>query len=720
MPDAGEGDPNMMPMEGMPPQDQNWMDYALELNPYRKTIEVFLMLSMLTTCLGVAGYCILSYLIVEYFFGSGGLLRAAETAMEVCTDNACGEYEHRTMGFVDWKGSPCENYFKYACSGFQKEAVDLNFAVYRPHNEVIDIEYDIISELLFQDGSDQWPSKIFELHKIAKEAYRICRATEGFHADLVRELYSAKSRGVSYVISKFEQLHPIWPFYTPVVGDMKCYLFPPEMFVPVTAYKNEDLMDEFAAAYMNHLKDSGLDETPEVRNDIDFFLNVEKTMAKLSTHPKRRLYKPIERTSVTNDIPKFLSADIVGCKDKPYVWADEDHYKGVKEVIDKMDNSSLTLYIIMWSIQTFSIAGKENTPLARLHYRYVELLNNPPPAERRCIDYLEPMLRQYYLDHLRVAHVYLRDDLPRTSQLQATQAMQRLVTALKGFLQNSALDELDVAKATSMLDGVKFELFYPGKLDDPGFSDAHYALAFAAPSSAAGGQRLDAFRALVGPFISRAPELNMGWPIPSFSYDPVYMPGIDTIYVPYPVFAWAYMHSRSKLPFSIPVYGLKLLRELFKAIDYRAQWWVGKGSATEAAYQALEDCVQDIEQIYQIAKEPVERYETIAEIAAVHVLYKMYTAEVHLNKENAVDVRLPFLRTVHSTTQFFVALASEMCARTDEGARNVLKTFGVKTAEQRMELLANHMPQYTEHFGCQPSQRMHVSRRYKRCLFWRR
>ncbi|XP_070380241.1 uncharacterized protein [Dermacentor albipictus] len=643
MPDAGEGDPNMMPMEGMPPQDQNWMDYALELNPYRKTIEVFLMLSMLTTCLGVAGYCILSYLIVEYFFGSGGLLRAAETAMEVCTDNACGEYEHRTMGFVDWKGSPCENYFKYACSGFQKEAVDLNFAVYRPHNEVIDIEYDIISELLFQDGSDQWPSKIFELHKIAKEAYRICRATEGFHADLVRELYSAKSRGVSYVISKFEQLHPIWPFYTPVVGDMKCYLFPPEMFVPVTAYKNEDLMDEFAAAYMNHLKDSGLDETPEVRNDIDFFLNVEKTMAKLSTHPKRRLYKPIERTSVTNDIPKFLSADIVGCKDKPYVWADEDHYKGVKEVIDKMDNSSLTLYIIMWSIQTFSIAGKENTPLARLHYRYVELLNNPPPAERRCIDYLEPMLRQYYLDHLRVAHVYLRDDLPRTSQLQATQAMQRLVTALKGFLQNSALDELDVAKATSMLDGVKFELFYPGKLDDPGFSDAHYALAFAAPSSAAGGQRLDAFRALVGPFISRAPELNMGWPIPSFSYDPVYMPGIDTIYVPYPVFAWAYMHSRSKL---LP----------------KNPW-----SDTRPS-QRSRPC----------------------------------TCSTRCTRRRFISTR----RTPWT------------CDCRSSGRSTPPRSSS--SPWLRMELLANHMPQYTEHFGCQPSQRMHVSRRYKRCLFWRR
>ncbi|XP_072140235.1 uncharacterized protein [Dermacentor andersoni] len=93
MPDAGEEDPNMMPMEGMPPaQEQNWMDYALELNPYRKTIEVFLMLAMLTTCLGVAGYCILSYLIVEYFFASGGLLRAAETEMEICTDDACGEY----------------------------------------------------------------------------------------------------------------------------------------------------------------------------------------------------------------------------------------------------------------------------------------------------------------------------------------------------------------------------------------------------------------------------------------------------------------------------------------------------------------------------------------------------------------------------------------------------------------------------------------------------
>ncbi|XP_049523859.1 uncharacterized protein LOC119454075 [Dermacentor silvarum] len=164
-------------------------DYAVDLNPYRKTLEVFLMLSMLTTCLGVAGYCILSYLIVEYFFASGGLLHVAETEMEVCTDDACGEYEHRTMGFVDWKGSPCENYFKYACSGFQKEAVDLNFAVYRPHNEVVDIEYGILIELLFQDGSDQWPSKVLELHNTARQAYRLCRASEGEWG--IRCLYSA-------------------------------------------------------------------------------------------------------------------------------------------------------------------------------------------------------------------------------------------------------------------------------------------------------------------------------------------------------------------------------------------------------------------------------------------------------------------------------------------------------------------------------------------------
>ncbi|XP_037572013.2 uncharacterized protein LOC119454076 [Dermacentor silvarum] len=492
------------------------------------------------------------------------------------------------------------------------------------------------------------------------------------------------------------------------------------MFVPVTVYKSDDFLEEFVTAFLEHLKDNGLEDTPEVRSDIDFFVDVEKKMAELSAHPKRRLYKPVERPTLTGDLNKLLSSDIIGCKGKPYVWANEDHYNGVKDLIDKMENSSLTLYIIMWSIQTFSIAGKENTPLARLHYRYVELLYNPPPAERRCIDYLEPMLRQYYLDHLRITHVYQRDDLPRKSQMQAKQAMKRLVQALKGFLEHSALADADVTKASSLLDGVKFELFYPGKFTEPGFSDAHYAVAFAAPASAVGGQRLDAFRSLVGPFVSRSPELNTGWPIPSFSHDPVYLPGINTIYVPYPVFAWAYMHSRSKLPFSIPVYGLKLLRELFKVIDYRAQWWVGKGSATEAAYQGLEDCVKDLEQIYQIAKEPVERYETIAEIAAVHVLYKMYTEEVQINKRTAVDVRLPFLRTVHSTTQFFVALASEMCTRTDEGARNVLRMYGVKTAEQRMELLANHMPQYTEHFGCYPSQRMHFSRRYTRCLFWRR
>ncbi|KAH8037653.1 hypothetical protein HPB51_015087 [Rhipicephalus microplus] len=174
----------------------------------------------------------------------------------------------------------------------------------------------------------------------------------------------------------------------------------------------------------------------------------------------------------------------------------------------------------------------------------------------------------------------------------------------------------------------------------------------------------------------------------------------------------------NKGPFSMPVYGLRVIRELFKVIDYRAQWWVGKDSTSEVAYQKLEDCVKDIERIYRI-NEPVERYEAIAEIAAVHVIFKMYTDEVDISKKTAVDVRLPFFQTVPSTTQFFIALASEMCARTNVTiARLLNKSFGSKTAEQRMEVLATHMPQYTDHFGCTGSQRMRVSSRYMRCVFW--
>ncbi|KAH6942828.1 hypothetical protein HPB50_010775 [Hyalomma asiaticum] len=695
MPMDGQEDPNMMPMDGMPPEEpQNWMDYALDLNPYRKTLEVFLMLSMLTTFLGVAGYCILSYIIVEYFFASGGLLHAAEADMELCMDDACGEY----------------------------------------------------------GPSDQWPTKVMELHRIAKEAYRLCRASEGLHADLVGELYSSKSRGIGFVLSKVEQLHPVWAFYKPLVAGPKCYLFPPDMFVPAILYKNSDFKDEFSFAYLDHLKQGGVDDSPDVRKDVEFFFGMQQSMADLADDPKRRVFVPVERPFLVGDL-KVASADVVGCRSKPYIWSSKKYYEGLKALVDGLKDTDLTLFLIMWVIQTFSIAGKENTPLARLHYRYGELLNNPPSAERRCIDYLEPMLRHFYLDHLRMSHVYIRSDLPRDSQTKvrfnfpepcardtdltlflimwviqtfsiagkentplarlhyrygellnnppsaerrcidylepmlrhfyldhlrmshvyirsdlprdsqtkALQSMKRLVESLKIFLGHSALADLDVGKANMLLDAVKFELFYPGTLKDPGFSPDHMELALAAPASAGGGQRLQVFRSAVGPFVRIAPELDTK-------------------------------------PFSIPVYGLKIIRELFKAIDYRAQWWVGTGSASEISYQKLEDCVKDLERIY-----------------------KMYTDEVQISKKGAVDVRLPFFKTVHSTTQFFIALASEMCARTNVTVASLLnKSFGAKTAEQRMEMIASHMPQYTEHFGCKVSQRMHVSNRYAHCLFWNR
>ncbi|KAL3238878.1 hypothetical protein MRX96_021898 [Rhipicephalus microplus] len=364
--------------------------------------------------------------------------------------------------------------------------------------------------------------------------------------------------------------------------------------------------------------------------------------------------------------------------------------------------------MILWAIQVFSIAGKENTPLASLHYRYVALLNNPPNADRRCIDYMEPMLRQFYLDHLRMSHVYLRSDLPRLSQAKAIQSMKRLVESVKIFLGHSALSDADAAKASSLLDTVNFELFYPGTLNDPGFSPAHLALALAAPASAGGGQGLQSFRNMMGSFVIHSPELNKGWPIPAFSFEPMYIYGINTMFVPYPVFAWAYMDSKSKLPFSMPVYGLRVIRELFKVIDYRAQWWVGKDSASEVAYQKLEDCVKDIERNIQglycrhvdwpahavtvVINEPVERYEAIAEIAAVHVIFKMYTDEVDISKKTAVDVRLPFFQTVPSTTQFFIALA--------------IGTGHPHAASTRIT------------FGCTGSQRMRVSSRYMRCVFW--
>ncbi|KAH6938482.1 hypothetical protein HPB50_010001 [Hyalomma asiaticum] len=153
--------------------------------------------------------------------------------------------------------------------------------------------------------------------------------------------------------------------------------------------------------------------------------------------------------------------------------------------------------------------------------------------------------------------------------------------------------------------------------------------------------------------------------------------------VPYSVFAWAYMDKNSKLPFNIPVYGFKIVRELFKVFDYRSQWWANQPTTSMLSYQKLEQCVQKLETQYGV-ENSVETYETIAEIAAVNLLYDVFEEQVKFRKEKFEDIRLPFLKSVPSTTQFYVALASELCARTNVTTASVLNSdYGVKTAEQR-------------------------------------
>ncbi|XP_077552813.1 uncharacterized protein LOC144167421 isoform X1 [Haemaphysalis longicornis] len=173
-------------------------------------------------------------------------------------------------------------------------------------------------------------------------------------------------------------------------------------------------------------------------------------------------------------------------------------------------------------------------------------------------------------------------------------------------------------------------------------------------------------------------------------------------------------------PFNIPVYGFKIVRELFRVFDYRSNSWVTSGTSSAPAYQKLETCVKDrIETKYKLNKS-VEQYETIAELAAVHMLYEMYVDTVQRNRGDYADIRLPFLRSVPSTTQFFVALASELCARVNGTTAALLnEEYGRKTAEQRLNIIATFMPQFTEHFKCGHKSRMRTEKTYRDCLFWR-
>ncbi|KAL1471767.1 hypothetical protein MTO96_039747, partial [Rhipicephalus appendiculatus] len=51
-------------------------------------------------------------------------------------------------------------------------------------------------------------------------------------------------------------------------------------------------------------------------------------------------------------------------------------------------------------------------------------------------------------------------------------------------------------------------------------------------------------------------------------------------------------------PFSLPVYGFKIVRELFKVFDYRSQWWVTQPTGTLPKYQKVQQCVEKLETQY--------------------------------------------------------------------------------------------------------------------------
>ncbi|XP_077528149.1 uncharacterized protein LOC144139760 [Haemaphysalis longicornis] len=482
---------------------------------------------------------------------------------------------------------------------------------------------------------------------------------------------------------------------------------PPEFFAPIRLYEKESFEQEYLAAYHEYLTTNDIDDDDVLKNMLANFYATQKRIAEVSEDPRRRVHDPFKQT----DNNAFFKPvfDVVTTKAK-----EERGFALVAGHQEWLDQD-LADYVALWVLQFASLGGVKASPLARIHYRYAALLNEPPSAERRCLDLMEPMMRDYMLATLRITHVFENEDVHETAKEKAQTAMKALVNHVKQFLAKSALAADDLSEAFSLLDKVKFEVFFPGDL-------SAREVDFIIPGLSTSAGIVVGIEAYTQGMLKSADAiLNglTGWPISTFAHEPLYIASLETMYVPYAVFAWAYMGSNSSLPFSIPVYGLKIVRELFKVFDYRSNWWVAKNGPTAAAYGDLESCVERLEALYRIT-DPVERYETIAEIAAVHVLYDMYVTWVQERKNDAVDVRVPFLKTVHSTTQFFVALASDMCARTNVTIRDELNTFhGVKTAEQRLEVLANHMPQFSAHFECKSSARMYTKKNYENCLFWK-
>ncbi|XP_065287350.1 membrane metallo-endopeptidase-like 1 [Dermacentor albipictus] len=725
-------DPDMLPPEvvemGKPIEERNLVEHALEYNPHRKTLEVFLMLGMLTSFLGVVVYAALSYALVETFFSTGAASHLHESQYDICDDEGCEEYEHRTMGFVDWRSNPCDSYFLYACSGFQKEAVDLNLAIYESHLDFTTSEYQLLASLL-QKGVETKAAYAALLLNV-RDLYAQCRTSDEYHFAVIEylegEIMTRKSgqSGPEEPSTLFSNIgYPLgetFVFEVVKEKDGTCYLYPPTMFFPNAMFQSSEFKSNFIKAFEDYYDNAFQPRNNMFRYDlVDFFI-FQKRLAELMGDPKRQIFRPVDVNSPEEGLEKLVdpgAKQSLEC-DGRIVWTDSEYYTGLETLINETSKLVLVNMIRFRVILRFSLFGQRATSLAQLYYRYTHFMNEPPHVEIRCLDAMEYVWRPYYMDLLRRTHVYQHGDIDPKVANQSEKALEKLIGQVSSALERSVLDEEDVAEAKRKLREIKFRLFYPWKLADREVSEEVKKLSV--NSFSAKGDVLSRWKNVLSQRrLQRIGELA-SWPLHTFAHDPLYVPHQNTLYVPYSVFVWAYMDKKSKLPFNLPVYGFKVIRELFKVFDYRSQWWVNKRTMSILRYEKVEQCVQKLDALYDI-QNGVESYETIAEIAAANLLLEIFVDTVNYNKQKHEDIRLPFLRSVPSTTQFFVALASELCARTDGTTARLLNSdYGAKTAEQRFTILARHMPRFTKHFGCTPKQRMHLAKNYHDCLFWRR
>ncbi|KAL1479834.1 hypothetical protein MTO96_051541 [Rhipicephalus appendiculatus] len=284
-----------------------------------------------------------------------------------------------------------------------------------------------------------------------------------------------------------------------------------------------------------------------------------------------------------------------------FIKAFEDYYDTAFQPKDDMFRSDVEEF--------FNIQKR----LVEIYYQYTHFMNQPPQVEIRCLDALEYILRPYYIDFLRRIHVFQYADIHPMVQVQAEKALKKLIEYISIELRRSILDDDDVIQAKTMLQEVRFKLVYPWKLADRvphPLADGLNGL-----TVTSGQNAFASFRKLISLGFQDLFNYRSKWPLQTFAHEPVYVHHQNTLYVPYSVFAWAYMDKSSKLPFSLPVYGFKIVRELFKG-----QWWVTQPTGTLPKYQKVQQCVEKLETQYGV-ENSVETYETIAELATASLLH---------------------------------------------------------------------------------------------------